>query len=122
MACGVMGFLAFHYVRALAPVKPAAGAAAVITGKLGGSETSLTTYTILSNLAAAVVIPLVFPLVEKHVDASFASQCVAILRRVFPLLIFPFLLAWGCGSFFRGRMRGWWRIAGIWRFICGVSG
>lgn len=176
MACGVMGFLAFHYVRALAPVKPAAGvaaeflmptvlfvmlfatfckvnpremritmwhvwlvgfqllsclaialslrftpgfrhellaeglmiclvcptagAAAVITGKLGGSETSLTTYTILSNLAAAVVIPLVFPLVEKHVDASFASQCVAILRRVFPLLIFPFLLAWGLREFF----------------------
>lgn len=42
-----------------------AGAAAVITGKLGGSETSLTTYTILSNLAAAIIIPLVFPLVEK---------------------------------------------------------
>ena len=42
-----------------------AGAAAVITGKLGGSETSLTTYTIFSNLAAAIIIPLVFPLVEK---------------------------------------------------------
>ena len=46
-------------------VCPTAGAAAVITGKLGSSETSLTTYTILSNLAAAIIILLVFPLVEK---------------------------------------------------------
>lgn len=38
-------------------VCPTAGAAAVITGKLGGSETSLTTYTILSNLAATYSTP-----------------------------------------------------------------
>ena len=176
MTCGMLGFLAFHYVRLLAPIKPAAqetaeflmhtvlfimlfatfckvnprdmritrwhvwlvlfqllsclatalflhftpgfshallaeglmiclvcptaGAAAVITGKLGGSETSLTTYTILSNLAAAIIIPLVFPLVEKHADASFLSQFFVILRRVFPLLIFPFLIAWGLREFF----------------------
>lgn len=176
MTCGVLGFLAFHNIRLLAPVKPMAqdtaeflmptvlfimlfatfckvnpremrltrwhvwlvllqllsclaialllhfmpdfhyallaeglmiclvcpttGAAAVITGKLGGSETSLTTYTILSNLAAAIIIPLVFPLVEKHTDTSFLSQCFTILRRVFPLLIFPFLIAWGLRTFF----------------------
>lgn len=81
-------------------VCPTAGAAAVITGKLGGSETSLTTYTILSNLAAAVIIPLVFPLVEKHAYASFLSQFITILRHVFPLLVFPFLLAWGLREFF----------------------
>lgn len=81
-------------------VCPTAGAAAVITGKLGGSETALTTYTILSNLAAAVIIPLVFPLVERHTDASFLSQFLAILRRVFPLLIFPFLMAWALRAFF----------------------
>lgn len=46
-------------------VCPTAGAAAVIINKLGSSETSLTTYTILINLAAAIIIPLVFPLVEK---------------------------------------------------------
>ena len=81
-------------------VCPTAGAAAVITGKLGGGETSLTTYTIMSNLAAAVIIPLVFPLVEKHTDASFLSQFLVILRRVFPLLIFLFLMAWGLREFF----------------------
>ena len=41
---------------------PTATAAAVITGKLGGSASSLTTYTLLSNLLAAVAVPLVFPL------------------------------------------------------------
>ena len=81
-------------------VCPTAGAAAVITGKLGGNETSLTTYTILSNLAAAVIIPLVFPLVEKQIDASFLSQFLTILYKVFPLLIFPFLIAWGLREFF----------------------
>lgn len=39
---------------------PTATAAAVITGKLGGSASSLTTYTLLSNLLAAVAVPLVF--------------------------------------------------------------
>ena len=50
---------------------PTATAAAVITGKLGGSASTLTTYTLLSNLLAAVAVPLVFP-----------------------LLLFPFFLAW----------------------------
>lgn len=81
-------------------VCPTAGAAAVITGKLGGSETSLTTYTILSNLAAAIIIPLVFPMVENHTETSFLCQFLTILRRVFPLLIFPFLIAWGLRGFF----------------------
>lgn len=36
---------------------PTATAAAVITGKLGGSASSLTTYTLLSNLLAAVAVP-----------------------------------------------------------------
>ena len=40
---------------------PTATAAAVITGKLGGSAASLTTYTLMSNLLAAVAVPLVFP-------------------------------------------------------------
>lgn len=81
-------------------VCPTAGAAAVITGKLGGSETSLTTYTILSNMAAAIIIPLVFPMVENHTETSFLCQFLTILRRVFPLLIFPFLIAWGLRVFF----------------------
>ena len=68
---------------------PTATAAAVITGKLGGSASTLTTYTLLSNLLAAVAVPLVFPLVEPHADMTFFAAF-----KVFPLLLFPFLLAW----------------------------
>ncbi len=73
---------------------PTATAAAVITGKLGGNASSLTTYTLLSNLLAAIVVPLVFPLVEPHADISFFAASLKILSKVFPLLLCPFLLAW----------------------------
>lgn len=72
---------------------PTATAAAVITGKLGGSASSLTTYTLLSNLLAAVAVPLLFPLVEPHVEMSFFVAFLKILGKVFPLLLFPFFLA-----------------------------
>ena len=71
---------------------PTATAAAVITGKLGGSASSLTTYTLLSNLLAAIVVPLVFPLVEPHAEITFFAAFLKILGKVFPLLLFPFFL------------------------------
>ena len=73
---------------------PTATAAAVITGKLGGSASSLTTYTLLSNLLAAVAVPLVFPLVEPHSDITFFVAFLKILSKVFPLLLLPFFMAW----------------------------
>lgn len=78
---------------------PTATAAAVITGKLGGSASSLTTYTLLSNLLAAMAVPLVFPWVEPHADISFWTAFLKILGKVFPLLICPFLLAWFLRAF-----------------------
>lgn len=72
---------------------PTATAAAVITGKLGGNASSLTVYTILSNLMAAAVVPWLFPLVEPSQGLSFWDSFLLILGKVFPLLICPFLLA-----------------------------
>lgn len=72
---------------------PTATAAAVITGKLGGSASSLTTYTLLSNLLAALLVPFLFPLVEPHADITFFKAFLIILGKVFPLLLFPFFLA-----------------------------
>ena len=71
---------------------PTATAAAVITGKLGGSAAALTTYTLASNLLAAVVVPLVFPLVEPS-GLTFIEAFPRILAKVFPLLLFPFFTA-----------------------------
>ena len=81
-------------------VCPTAVAAAVITGRLGGNESSLTTYTIISNIVAAVVIPLAFPLVEKHGEMSFFMQFAVILKMVFPVLICPLFAAWIVRRFF----------------------
>ena len=72
---------------------PTATAAAVVTGKLGGNATSLTTYTLFSNLAAALVVPLLFPLVEPHSDLTFTVAFLRILGKVFPLLLCPFILS-----------------------------
>ena len=72
---------------------PTATAAAVITGKLGGNASTLTTYTLLSNILAACAVPLVFPLVENHADLTFTAAFLKILEKVFPLLLAPFFLA-----------------------------
>ena len=73
---------------------PTATAAAVITSKLGGSASSLTTYTLLANIGAAIAVPILFPLIENHPDVSFWSSFCLILGKVFPLLISPFIVAW----------------------------
>lgn len=77
----------------LCMICPTATAAAVVTGKLGGSAATLTTYTILVNLATAIVIPLLVPLVHPNPDLTFGVSCSLILSKVFPLLFCPFLLA-----------------------------
>ena len=76
---------------------PTATAAAVVTGKLGGNVASITSYTLLCNLVVAFVIPILFPLITEGITnfqfSTFNSQLITILKRIFPLLICPFLLA-----------------------------
>ena len=73
---------------------PTATAAAVITSKLGGSAASLTTYTLIANIGAAIAVPILFPLIEANPSISFIDAFLVILSKVFPLLICPFLAAW----------------------------
>lgn len=72
---------------------PTAAAAAVITEKLGGSVASMTVYTLIDNGLTAVLIPLMFPLVEKEADVSFAASFAVILEKVALVLILPFICA-----------------------------
>ena len=72
---------------------PTATAAAVVTDKLGGSAARITLYNLMSNLLAAVFVPVVFPLIEVHSELGFFPAFLKILSKVFPLLICPFLLA-----------------------------
>ena len=62
---------------------PTATAAAVITSKLGGSAASLTTYTLLGNIGAAIAVPILFPLIEVNPDVSFWGAFWVILFKSF---------------------------------------
>lgn len=72
---------------------PTATAGAVVTGKLGGDVGGITTYTILINLAVAIVMPTFIPLTNPHPGLDFSTSFFMIMGKVFPLLICPFIAA-----------------------------
>ncbi len=78
----------------LCMICPTATAAAVVTGKLGGDMPGIVTYLILINIVVAIVVPLFVPLVRPGNDVTFIVAFSLIMAKVFPLLIFPCLLAW----------------------------
>ncbi|MCM1520297.1 MAG: hypothetical protein NC098_05875 [Lachnoclostridium sp.] len=73
---------------------PTATAGAVIVRKLGGDAAHITTYTILINLAASLIIPATIPLVHPDASMSMWNASVLILGKVFPLLLLPLVGAW----------------------------
>lgn len=73
---------------------PTATACAVVTGKLGGDMAGVVTYTVLINIATAILVPLAVPLIHPMEGLNFVSAFAKILAKVFPLLIMPCLLAW----------------------------
>lgn len=75
-------------------IMPTATAAPIIAGKLGGSIQNLTSFTLLSNIATAIIVPAFFPLVHTEGQMDFLTEMWLILRRVSPLLLAPFLAAW----------------------------
>ena len=75
-------------------IMPTATAAPIIAGKLGGSIQNLTTFTLLSNFATAIIVPATFPLINPAADMTFWPAFLLILSRVAPLLLGPFFSAW----------------------------
>lgn len=73
---------------------PSATAAPIIAGKLGGSIETLTSYTLLSSIATAVLVPALFPIYNPTLNVSFVEQFLQILRHITPLLLGPFAAAW----------------------------
>ena len=72
---------------------PTAAAVAVVTEKLGGSIGSLTTYTVIANIFTMIIIPSLFPMVEKGADVSFLYMSMMVFRNVTTVLVIPLLLA-----------------------------
>ena len=94
----------------LCVLMPTASAAAIIAGKLGGSIQNLTSFTMLSNVATAVIVPLFFPVVNPSAGIEFTEAFLMILKRITPLLLCPFFAAWilriTCNIYHRKRKTG----------------
>ena len=75
-------------------IMPTATAAPIIAGKLGGSIQNLTTFSLLSNIATAVIVPAFLPVVHTEAGIEFVAAMLLILRRVTPMLLGPFVAAW----------------------------
>ena len=87
-------------------IGPSAAAAPVVTGKLGGNISTMTTYTLISSVASALLIPLVFPMLEPagtllpplssllSPPSTFLSSFLVILQKVAMVLLLPLVLGW----------------------------
>jgi len=74
-------------------LSPTAAAAAVITGKLGGSVASLTSYTLESNFFSAFLITVLCPLVHPIEGLDIFAAFLTVLYKISLLLILPFVFA-----------------------------
>lgn len=73
---------------------PTATAAPVVTGMLGGSIAFVASYSIISNLATALVAPALFIWVGTgSSDMSFWQEFTLIIKQVGPLIVLPLILA-----------------------------
>ena len=81
-------------------IAPCATAAPVVTAKLGGDVTEMTTFTLLSSLVGAVLIPAVFPLLEPSTGATFLTAFLFILQKMTIILVLPLMLGF--------IVRHWW--------------
>ncbi len=75
-------------------IAPSATAAPVIVGKLGGNISTMSAFTVISSFAQALIIPVVFPLLEPSADLSFWAAFLVILRKLALVLLLPLLLGW----------------------------
>ena len=66
----------------------------MVVGKLGGNISTMTGYVLLSSLASAVMIPLVFPMLEQAVHVDFTTAFLIILEKVSTVLLLPLALGW----------------------------
>ncbi len=71
-------------------VAPTAASAVVVAGMLGANVATMATFSLLSNVAAALVAPLAFSFIGTHAEMPFIESFLRILSRVVPLLVVPF--------------------------------
>ena len=86
-------------------IGPAASASPVVVGKLGGNISTMTTYVLISSLTSALMIPLVFPILEQTVHVDFLDAFLIILKKVSMVLLLPLVLGWLMQHYVKGLCR-----------------
>ena len=75
-------------------IGPTATAAPVVTAKIGGNINMMTAFVVISSFASALMIPAVFPLLERGSHLTFWSAFIIILEKLVMVLIAPLALGW----------------------------
>ena len=75
-------------------IGPTATAAPVVTAKIGGNINTMTAFVVISSFACALMIPAVFPLLERGAGLNFWTAFIIILEKLAMVLIAPLLLGW----------------------------
>lgn len=74
---------------------PTAASAPIITGILGGNISSIAAFSFISNLSVAIFSPLFLATIgdASMESISFGASVLIIFKKVFPVLLLPFILA-----------------------------
>ncbi len=72
---------------------PTATAAVVVVSKLEGNAANVVSYTIISNIAVSILIPLLFPMIHEQDGMTFWEGVWAIMKTVFPMLVIPMIVS-----------------------------
>lgn len=73
---------------------PTASSAVVVTGMLGGNIAFLTSYLLFCNIAVALLVPVLFPLLGLYQEMDFLESVIHICSQVGPVLVLPLVAAW----------------------------
>lgn len=99
------GFKLFWESLLTCIIGPAASASPVVVGKLGGNISTMSSYVLLSSVASALLIPMVFPMLEPTADVAFTEAFLTILEKVSYVLLLPLVLGWVMQHYAKGVCR-----------------
>lgn len=100
---------------------PTASAAGIITERLGGSLPATMGYVVLIYCVTTLLIPAVVPILHPSEDFSFWMGVWRLLRKLFPMLILPGILAWVIRYAWPGLHRALYKISHLSFYVWGVS-
>lgn len=91
-------------------ISPGATAAPVVTQKLGGNLEEMTSFTFLSNILSALLIPVSFSVISESQQVSFLQGFLKILGEVALVLLLPMVCSYITKHYLHGLHR---RIVGV---------